>query len=831
MSNSLPFRDLQRFPKYLTRCGAVLGEVLFVLVAMLSTASPSAGAQRSAEDRTLQVMYLSGLTDSAIAYSKRQIALTSDTPNLHAKWTQRLMESYGQAALRESSPADSQTDWRESDQVLQAFQQTSPENPRLPWLFWQQGRCRLLQAQSATAQYLAAPANKQPRDSALALVREILSLMEKLEDDIKQRQPIAAREISGPRTQAPADQLSRLRVDAGLLRCEALLIRAKLYPRDSRDRRAAATDAESQAADILGITGRDWSSRSALEVAQAIANLELGRSQEALTILAKIATDSGNEMQPRAASVAIEYLAENSGASRARGLLGVLSGPDLSLAKIRIGIAELKGASDQQRTQKLESLLVDAKGIGEQYGAYWRNRAESLLLGAGAQPASNSPTNASFELMLAQIRQLRNAEQQDEAIKKLLEFRDNETALGNATNALKLAQIACASLQEKKDWLAAAQACSKTAIQFKSEELAAEIHFRAIQCLLQGVKADFSNTDLRQLYETSLIQQLTHWPEAEQSEAPRQWLVQWLRGQKKFEELAKVLLDQAFASQEISNAQNALQSWLAIVLQTSDRIARQKQLDALSERLKVDKPAHSISAGIFLVAAELLSHWPQPDRANELDTQLQSLRGSTLDKHDVNLIAACELLRLVQTNSLSAARRKTSDFDSTFISEELVARLYLAMAEAVDETEGAQPSSWCDALGWNSSTPGRLLKQRAPRIQMLAHRMRIWLGDNEGLAAVRELAKNQSRNAAMQLQLAKALAPSNTEESTQIARRLVFGSKPGSELHFQARWLLIRNKIKTGDIPGAQRDAKKLLAAQPIESELWKARFEGVANN
>ena len=386
-------------------------------------------------------------------------------------------------------------------------------------------------------------------------------------------------------------------------------------------------------------------------------------------------------------------------------------------------------------------------------------------------------------------------------------------------------------MQEKKDWLAAAEACSKTAIQFKSEELAAEIHFRAIQCLLQGVKADFSNTDLRQLYETSLIQQLTHWPEAEQSEAPRQWLVQWLRGQKKFAELAKVLLDQAFASQEISNAQTTLQSWLTVVLQTPDRIARQNQLDRLSKRLQEDKPAHAISAGIYLVAAELLSHWPQPDRANELDTQLRSLRSSTLDKHDMNLIAACELLRLVQTNSLSAARRKTSEFVSTTISEELLAQLYLAMAEAVDETKGAQPSSWCDALGWNSSTPSRLLKQNDPRTQMLAHRIRIWLGDNESLASVRELAKNQSRNADMQLQLAKALAPSNTEESTKIARRLVFGSKAGSELHFQARWLLIRNKTRTGDSAGAQRDAKKLLAAQPIESDLWKARFEGVANN
>ena len=827
MSNMLPFRNLQHFPKYLT----CVGEQLLFLVAMLSIATPSARAQRSAEDRTLQTMYFSGLTDSAIAYTQRQIVLTNDTPNLHAKWTQRLMESYGQAALRKTSSADSQRLWRESDQVLHAFQQTRPENPRLPWLFWQQGRCRLLQAQSATAQYLAAPANKQPRDSALALVREILSLMEKLEDDIKERQPIAAREVSGPRTQAPADQLSRLRVDAGLLRCEALLIRASLYPRDSRDRRAAATDAESQAADILGITGRDWSSRSALEVAQAIANLELGRSQEALKILTKIATDSGNRMQPRAASVAIEYLAENSGASRARGLLAVLSGPDLSLAKIRIGIAELEGTSDQQRAQKLERLLADAKGVGEQYGAYWRNRAESLLLSAGAQPASSSNSNASLELMLAQVRQLINAEQQGKAIKKLLEFRDNETALGNASNALKLAQIASASLQGKKDWAAAAEASCKTAIRFKSEKLAPEIHMQSIQCLLEGLKADFGNTDLRQLYETSLIQQLTHWPEAEESEAPRQWLVQWLRGQKKFEELAKVLLDQVFASQKISNAQNTLQSWLAVVLQMSDRIARQKQLDRLSKRLQEGRPAHSITAGIYLLAAELLSHWPQPDRANELDRQLRSLRGSTLDKHDMNLIAACELLRLVQTNSLSAARRKTSDFDASSISEELLAQLYLAMAEAVDETEGAKPSSWCDALGWNSSTPARLLKQRDPRTQILAHRIRIWLGDNESLAAVRELAKNHSRNAAMQLQLAKALAPNNTQESTQIARRLVFGSKSGSDLHFQARWLLIRNKIKTGDTPGAQRDAKKLLAAQPFESELWKARFEDVANN
>ena len=70
MNNLPPIRKLVPFPKHHVRICAVVGDVL-VLVATLSIASPSAGAQRSAEDRTLQAMYLSGLTDSAIAYTRR----------------------------------------------------------------------------------------------------------------------------------------------------------------------------------------------------------------------------------------------------------------------------------------------------------------------------------------------------------------------------------------------------------------------------------------------------------------------------------------------------------------------------------------------------------------------------------------------------------------------------------------------------------------------------------------------------------------------------------------------------------------------------------------
>ena len=135
-------------------------------------------------------------------------------------------------------------------------------------------------AQSEMAQYLAAPANVEPREKALVTIRDILTELEKLEDDLAQRQPLAARGGSQGDKQAPSQQLAALAVDAGLLRCEALLLRTRLYPRGSEDRIASATEVDRQATAILQRTEPDWASRPQLQVAAATARLDLGQSEE-----------------------------------------------------------------------------------------------------------------------------------------------------------------------------------------------------------------------------------------------------------------------------------------------------------------------------------------------------------------------------------------------------------------------------------------------------------------------------------------------------------------------------------------------------------------------
>lgn len=826
--------------------------LLYALLASIFwlSSATSTCAQRSPEDHALEDMFRWGLNSSAIAYARRQTELNTDRPQFLARWTKRLMECYSQAALRETD-LDSSL-WQEAPRVLLEFESEQGANPRLPWLVWQSARNRLLHAQSCLAQYLAAPARLDAREVALSEIRSLLTELDDLDADIGERQPIAAREGLRGKTQAPAAHLESLRVDSGLMRCEALLIRARLYPAQSNDRVAAATDVDKIASEILGITGQDWDARTPLQIAKATAMLELGQAEQAVIALATIAKreESGSAAR-RAALIAIEYLASIGDLKRAAVLLPVLESPgqsvELELAELHISLAELRMIRNETaRESKLRALLQQSRGIGERYGSYWQNRAEALLRAANprvnkedsvSQPNDTVANSTSLQLMIVEVRQLLAADKIDNAIEKLLEFRDNQAVSNEPAVALKLASQASALLLQQKRFNEAADAVESTSLQFAKSEGSASAHRMAIEARLQALRQNPQDTSLSDRYEESLFEQLQNWPNAAESDEPQEWLGKWLRGIGRADDYVRALWDRATGCQETDLTRNVANTWLREVLDLEKRQRDAAISDVQSELRTPDD--RSVVLQVRVLAAQVLSKWPDINEAKRQSAERSKLESSVSSDFDRQLLIGLELLMQARRQDLSAARRLKANWYPEQCDASQLRLLLVEMTDAIHyatspRSATASPQGWCDALKIDATILERVGSDSAGQKSLIWQctdlRLRDWLGQEDSLAGLESLIQQFPRSQHAQLSLAQALAgrsdTQQLERSSSLCKRLIASSDANSDVHLAARFQWFQNIANAGDVKGAKAAARLFLASQPIESNVWAARFE-----
>jgi hypothetical protein len=795
-------------------------------------------AQEDPEDLTIRAMCRSGLTVSAVEYVTARRRLVATEPSARAKWTMRLMECHAFAALH--SVADAESHWQLCQSVMQDFVASDTQNARLPWLEWQRSRCDLLRAQADVAQFLAAPANTQSRESALVLVRKILTDLERLEEDIQRRQPLAARQGLKDGPEAPADQLHKLGVDTVLLRCEALLIRARLYDSGAPDRVAAATDVDRQATDVLQRTEPDWPSRDQLLVAQAIARLDLGQSDTALTQLEQLARASNNpQARARAAMIAVQYLAAHQQASRAQPLLSILrsagGGPELELAEIEIALSEIETKQEQAKQQALGQLLEKSKQLGTRYGDYWQSRAEALLIGSIPIASMSSNTNIAADLLAVEVRQLLAAGDEPAAIGKLLQFRDNELASGHDASALKVAAQAAALYQRQGDWLAASQTLSSVSKQLVETDGAAEAHVQAIFCMSQALRADVRNAEVRQAYESLLEQQLLTWPDAAATDESESWLTTWLAGQQRSSELAAILLKRAIAASQAEMMQRSLMRWLGIVL--DDETLMREQLASLSTAIDAQQfGEHQRVAELVQIVVQSVEAWPTAAESNEWVRAISQLASSEDTPEVQQLTIFVRLLCAIRIND--AGMDLASTLWSQWQPSQLTPAIRLGIARpliaAIDETPWQAHAELARRARMDSDWSTLLIKNPSPLAQAAGYRMLAWLQDPvAALEGLKTLADKATRaGGELQLQLANALAdsgPNRLEDSSQIAKLVAANSPAGSELNLAARWRLLKNLRQAGQLADAQRAAQLLIATQPMPSEIWRTRFERIS--
>ncbi len=825
------------------------GRPTILLIAIWGVAWTNTGrAQMAPEDRTLSTMWQHGLADTALQVAHARLLQSTNSAD-KAKWSIRLMECHAQAALH--SPLQADEHWRAAVEVEQQFSKAFPEHARLPWLAWQATRCKLLEAQSNLARYLAAPANTNLRESSLELVREILRQTEILSEDIQRRQPRAARQGLTNESEAPVEELHKLAVDVALLECEALLVRVKLYPVGSPDRVAAATDIDTRASTVISRSAEVWSAHEQLKIAKAIAQLELGNDSDALAQLEQLARDASNpQVRVRAAVTAIERLADERAISRAQPLLAYLADAtretateaQLGLAKLQLSLAELNSLPQELRQSKLAILLNDSKQIGEKYGDYWRNRAEALLVGslprtpdAGASEAGSN-NNVAKDLMLVEIRQLLASDRQADAIGRLLQFRDHEAAAGRGEVAIQFAAQAAALLQKQEKWQDAIAALDPLLFDFATSAKAAEAHRLVIASHTQLLRTAPKNPEFISAYESALTKHLITWPNSTTTDEPELWLMTWLSAQSRYAELLNTLQSRIALMTQSSQARPSINHWMEIALKLSDdseRTDRLQQFVEMTERIDLPEIREAARAAKLFVDA--VAEWPITSKRKELTAFAMKLSVEANNSLDANYLLAVQLLDAVRSQDAAAAKPLWTRWQPELLPTTLRVAWSVAMVEALDELPAGEPLLWLVNFKMDRTWIDELRVSTAPTSQALAHRLQAWMFDaNAGLDALTALTAQRPRDGVLQMQLANALAASGSDrlpESTRLAKQIAASSPSASELNLSARWRLCKNQVLAGDLEAAKQSATLLFATQPLPASIWKERFETLSKS
>jgi hypothetical protein len=801
---------------------------------------------QDAEDRTLAAMSQRGLAESAVLYATSQLKNSSD-PSLQAKWTMRLMECHAMAALHSSSragEANATVDehWSAPDKLYNQMLEAQPENSRLPWLAWQNARCELLHAQSILASYLAVPADTNLREAALGRVREAMTKSESLLDDIQRRQPLAARQGRQGGSEAPAEQLAKLSIDTALLQCDAFLVRAKLYEAGSSDRVAAATEVDKRAAEVFARSGEDWAAREQLIAARAVAQMELGKGEQALKVLEGLARESTNpHTRIRAAVIAIEHLASQGATSRAQPLLAYLeragAGAELALARLQLGLAEIP-LNVEAKQRALNQLVNDAKEIGRLHGEYWRNRAESLLVGS-VSSSSVENTALAIDLMLVEVRQLLANNDTSGAIQKLLLFRNNEAAAKHGENAIQLASKAWALLGKDSHWTEAIAALEPTLLQFPTAAGAAESHLFVISANEQILRADVGNEELGRAYAAALKRQLELWPDAIVSDEVESMLARWLIGQGKRAEFISALQSRLLACKDVEVARRSIIQWLEQVLQLPDWPERRVMTESLQAGIpQLKAPEVASTVKIVKLVAEVFSDWPNREAALAMQQELSVLqRQSNAESTSISaveldrqLIIATELLQAIRLQKIESLPNLSAAWKPELLTSVLRRGLTQAWVEAIDESELAKHRVWIDGLKVDEAWIASLKDSPIRLEQAFAFRFLVWTTDaSEGLSGLEKLSSENLRDGRIRLQFSQALVASGLNrlpESSKIAMQIAANSAPASELNLAARWRLVRNDILGGNQESAAKSASIAIATMPEEETIWKQRFQ-----
>ncbi len=829
---------------------ALAGACLF-LAPVCSAQNSTLQGSASTEDLTLSSMYSHGLMESALGYIRARSALDENRAS-KAWWAMREMECHARWAMQRASVAEKQ--WSECDTVVENYQrdqlagQPTQTDSRWPWIEWQLARCRLLRAQSHLASYLATPTNDMHRQRALELVREIRSRMEDLVKELKRRQALASRMAAGDsNTEASAEQLRNLDADAQLLVSEALMVRWQLYPVASEDRAAALAEVRTTAADFLKRSRADDPTRSSLQLAQAVAELESGDAAALIKLEQLAQTADQPQIRMLAASNLARSLASEGQESRARIALDLLERtakeepsltPQLVLSRIEVTLARLEKSQGNKNEKEMSELVHQAQELGSQYGDYWRTRAEALLVGRLSSSSVND-SQLAMDLLIAEVRQLvaqGDANSMRDAASKLLQGRDAQAAGSRGAAAISLATKAAALFNELKEWDSLIQAVQGTAVQFAKDSGAAEAHLLAIQAQIEQIKLSPEEIKLRTAYIDLLRQHLKLWPDSESSQKAKQWLKDWCLGTKQRVAYIESLQDAI----EANTGANITQDWLlecceqTLLLPSGDRwkIAsrwvKQSVGETATDNSKYAAWIQKAAASIAILSDVSTIGFIR--EGNDREKNWSEFTRLANPSEESPLSAYFNCVRDIGTIQNVGQLTTAANWNGLTESTRLI--LMIPLVDAINALEPDRRVAVWKSLQLSANWIKFDGVLPDPSTQAAQLQIAIWMGDSAANEQLKAVAEKHPRDGTVKLMYCYHLASSgDPANAKKVAAQLAGLSASGSPTQLSAKWCLMRLQRDSGEAAEAAKSAKLLLATSPTLDALWKSRFEKIASS
>ncbi len=480
--------------------------------------APLSGDQQVAADQASQASaaikqrIAAGQFSEAAVLAQQQFDAVEPGNDDAAKWAIVLSKLRVEILLR--SPIDDEQllvggATEPIDRILTAY----PDHRFAAWLRFQRLAIDTAVARRRGLAIQAAPGDDTQRLAVLASLIKAAGGLRDLQDEV-----VASISLAFSKREQPAriDQLMSLRNSIATERVGVLLSRGELFPADSDDSLAAATEANQAASDALAMVRDDPTLQSDLVTMRCDALLRMGQSDEAARLMAPLLAASVNaekQSQPlsdAARAMAVRIALELNQLSAAKQWLDSHYGdlpsdappsPQSDLARLRFLIATKSKATEQ---------WIDA--IGKRGGDYLYRQAQTIaieLLGPEAAKSTSS------EMVIAQAGVMLRKGDADGAA-NLLETQLRGTE--DVQSALKIAKLAAAVLARTERMSDAAGLLAETSRRFAADEESADLMLQAAVMLDRVGDATKTDQMLREL--------ITRWPAHHKSMLARDWLVE-----------------------------------------------------------------------------------------------------------------------------------------------------------------------------------------------------------------------------------------------------------------------------------------------------------------
>ena len=806
--------------------------------------SPELIRKREDDSQLVEGLRRRRLFDLAEYYCRDQLNSTSLDPTTQVMLVVELMKT--QTAKAILAPADQRVaDWNSVNQTATKFVESNPDHPRRFLVEVQLALSHLAHGRLLRQEISAEMATEQARDQALMEIRSARDGLSALQREIAKAIPDQRARALGTHDLS-VQQLLNLNNNIGYQLAICNLNRAQLYDVTDRLNRIDALNSVTQR--LIEVQGQT-SVGQPLWWKTKLGQLEclrlLGKTGEARRLIDALPADEIPVATQQAILEQKVRLAIDLGDESFSGkLLDEVKQLNARSAELDLALIELsvdlaaRAATDQKKQEWLNSGSQAARAIETTHGAYWGRRADLVLIeAAGGIPSTqppnkdpikmvdpsasgeNSVANTQLDQLIRLAEDAARKERWGDAIKAYDFAATKARSLGGADQALRLDIRVSQILEKKGDHeLAASRLIDASKRDFKLP-IAAAAHLRGCWNYAQTATTDQPDRQaaLRDLFNDHL----EIWPNQPSANQARVWLAGQLQSDRNWETALELYLQVANDSPLLPSAIEQAGVCATAFLQELQRSGKPtrstavKLMSLLAQKQATLPASDMVSMQMTLGRAELDliygSAQPNPGLASEL-AKIESageaeLKNQALAIHAVSICVDKPQQAQQQIGQLG------SDLDSLDLCERCLSAVFKEskLNSGVENVLELRLAVIQQALQIPEMMQAENSGCRTPWLSRKSETLTALGRDAEAIGVLTELEKQFPNNAAVQIQLARALTALHGIDAPEkplgkwrrIAARLKTGTPNWYEAKYQVAFLLYQS--------GEQAEAEKLL--------------------